>query len=93
LTGATSWFRIDSMAKRTEYNEEVGMIRASLFVGTFDEVIDNLKGLCDRLQENVGLGDGEDFFLDFSPFLGDDVDADLIVYRRGWIEVTEDENH
>ena len=69
------------------------MIRSGLLVGTFDEVIDNLKGLRDRLQENVGLGDGEDFFLDFSPFLGGDVDADLIVYRRGWIEGTEDENH
>jgi hypothetical protein len=74
------------MAKRTEYQEEVGTIRSSLLVGTFDEVMDNLRGLRDRLQENVGLGDGEDFFVDFSPFVDEKGIVDLVVYRRGWVE-------
>lgn len=74
------------MAKRTEYQEEIGTVCSSLLVGTFDEVIDNLKGLRDRLQEKVGLGDGEDFFVDFSPFVDEKDIVDLVVYRRGWGE-------
>jgi hypothetical protein len=81
------------MDKRTEYQEEVGTVCSSLLVGTFDEVMDNLKGLRDRLQEKVGLGDGEDFFVDFSPFVDEKDIVDLVVYRRGWVEKAEDENH
>jgi hypothetical protein len=75
------------MARRTEYQEEVGTVRPELLVGTFDEVIDNLKHLRDSLHEKVGLGDEqEDFFIDYSPFVDEKMIAELVVYRRGWVE-------